>query len=281
MRVRADFVSPTWDYMVWHALRWPAPKLDVDLVHAPSLAIPPHRVPLVVSIHDLAFLRHPETFTRHGRRFHEHGLAIARREAGAVIVPSAFTRDELVAVGFAPSRIHQVALATTLRPTQPTIDRAPLGGPRYLLVPGTIEPRKGHALIVEAFAQARRRLPDLELVIAGRTGWISTSERDALRQPLVHLVDRPTDAALDRWFRRATLVVNMSRYEGFGLTVLEALGYGCPTIASDIPAHRELAADAAWLVPPDDADALATAIVELIEDRDDVHPPVRVGEAAS
>ena len=90
----------------------------------------------------------------------------------------------------------------------------------------------------------------------------------ALRQPLVHLVDRPTDAALDRWFRRATLVVNMSRYEGFGLTVLEALGYGCPTIASDIPAHRELATDAAWLVPPDDADTLATAIVELIEDRD-------------
>ena len=95
----------------------------------------------------------PDAFTRHGRRFHEHGLAIARREAGAVIVPSAFTarrarRRRLRAVTDPPGGAGDNA------PTDSTDDRrAPLGGPRYLLVPGTIEPRKGHALIVEAFAR--------------------------------------------------------------------------------------------------------------------------------
>ena len=83
---------------------------------------------------------------------------------------------------------------------------------------------------------------------------------------MVRIVEQPTDAVLDRLYRNATLVVNMSRYEGFGLTVLEALAYGCPTIASDIPAHRELVDSAARLVAPDDVAALAAAIEKIIED---------------
>jgi hypothetical protein len=92
-----------WRYELWHRLRRPAVPVRSDVIHAPSLALPPsHDTPLVVTIHDLAFLRHPEVFTRRGVDFHRRGLAIAYREAAVVIAISDFTRGELIRCGFEP-----------------------------------------------------------------------------------------------------------------------------------------------------------------------------------
>ena len=83
-------------YELWHRTRRPVVRIDADVVHAPSLAIPPVRkLPLVVTVHDIAFMRFPDGTTRRGVSFHRRGLEIARREATLVLSPSTFTRGEL------------------------------------------------------------------------------------------------------------------------------------------------------------------------------------------
>src|SRR6266513_2199001 len=83
-------------YEMWHRFRRPAVRLPADIVHAPSLAVPPAGpIPLVVPVHDISFRRIPQVTTPRGVRFHTRGLDVARRDATLIIVPSAFTRQEL------------------------------------------------------------------------------------------------------------------------------------------------------------------------------------------
>ena len=93
-------------YEAWHRLRRPVVRVEGDLVHATSLAVPPARGrPLVVTVHDLVFLRQPEHLTARGVAFHRRGLELARRDAAAIVVPTAFGRDDLVREGFDPSML--------------------------------------------------------------------------------------------------------------------------------------------------------------------------------
>lgn len=263
--------SPRWRYARWHRDRRHRLKLDVDVCHAPSLALPPTTAPLVVTVNDVAFLRHSAAFTTHGARFHERALEIARREAAAIIVPSAFTRDELLREGFEPDRLHRVPLATRVTALQSPHDLCEPPSPRnarggYLLVVGTIEPRKDHATVIAAFERVRRHRPDLALVIAGGPGWLPKHTAPELERPGVVVLGHVSDGELDRLYRSAEIVVNASIYEGFGLTVLEALARACPVVASAIPAHIELVGEAARLFPPRDVDALADVIDALLDD---------------
>lgn len=260
-------------YELWHRTRRPRIGFGLDVCHAPSLAVPACVAPLVVTINDVAFLRHPETFTRHGVRFHERGLAIARDEAAAVITPSAFTRDELLREGFDATRVHHVPLglpnpgAPDPARTRQRVDALGVPGP-YVLVTGTIEPRKAHHVIVSAVRELRARGTDISLVIAGPIGWMPAAAVAALDQPGVQLVGRVPDVTLDALYRHAAVVASASVYEGFGLPVLEALARGCSVVASDIPAHAEVLGDTGRLVPPGDAFAMADAIAELLADPD-------------
>jgi glycosyltransferase involved in cell wall biosynthesis len=266
-----QMLSPRYRYELWHRTRRPRIGFGLDVCHAPSLAVPACAAPLVVTINDVAFLRYPETFTRHGVRFHERGLTIARDEAAAVITPSAFTRDELVREGFDRNRVHHVPLGLP-RPgapdaalTRARVDALGVAGP-YVLVTGTIEPRKAHHVIVSAVRELRARGTDVSLVIAGPIGWMPAAAVAALDQPGVQLVGRVHDTTLDALYRHAAVVASASVYEGFGLPVLEAIARGRPVVASDIPAHAEVLGDAGRLVTPGDVDAMAGAIAELLED---------------
>ncbi len=115
-----------------------------------------------MTVHDLAFLRHPEVFTRHGVDFHRRGLAIAHREAAVVLAISEFTRGELVQCGFEPDRVHVAPMAIVV--PSPEIDSvldarvAAVGidGP-YVLSVGTIEPRKGLDTLAAAIARSPPR----------------------------------------------------------------------------------------------------------------------------
>jgi glycosyltransferase involved in cell wall biosynthesis len=261
-------------YELWHRLRRPGlPRAfvqEVDLVHAPSLAVvPAGRRPLVVTVHDLAFERRPEAFTRRGIAFHRRGLALARAEAAAVVVPSAFTRQELVQAGFAPDRVHVAHHgAPAVRPAAPAAEaaqRAARGVPDdYVLAVGTVEPRKGLDVTAAAVRMLRDRgRTDLALVIAGPPGWGRVPELEA---PWIRRLGAVDDGLLSALYRGAAVLAQSSRWEGFGLPVLEAMSHGCPVVAADAASLPEIVGAAAPLVPPDDPEALADALDALLGD---------------
>ncbi len=297
------FGGGRWLYDSWHRFRRPAVRVPGDLVHAPSLGVPPPgRRPLVVTIHDLAFQTHPECYPPRGRAFHERGLAIARAEAAAVIVPSEATAAELRDAGFEPGRIHVAHHGIDLGPLSPLETpgpdfpagslnpmqamhphwqpSGPLGTPvgaggdqdtpvlgleprSYVLFVGTVEPRKGIDVLLDAHTALRQAHPELRLVIAGPPGWGETPMLDG---PGVVAPGRIDELTLDALYRGAAALAVPSRAEGFGLPALEAMARGCPVVASDAGALPEVVGDGGLLVPPGDADALAAALGKILAD---------------
>ncbi len=204
-------------YEAWHRFRRPVVKVPGDLLHSTSLAVAPAgRRPLVVTVHDLVFLRQPEHLTSRGVSFHRRGLAIARREAASVIVPTEFGKDDLVSEGFEAERIH-VAHHGVATPDEP--DPAVVGAvlewlgihPPFLLFVGTIEPRKGVVDVLDAHTALRADHPDLTLVLAGPPGW---GESPDLDRPGVVATGNVGDRELDALYRSATALVLPERYSG-------------------------------------------------------------------
>lgn len=261
--------GPPLRYELWHRLRRPRVALDADIVHAPSLAVPPTGdIPLVVTIHDVAFLRHPEVFTRRGVAFHRRGLAIAHREAAAIIAVSEFTRAELIRTGFEPERIHLAPLGINLAPPDPApeldarVAAVGVTAP-YVLSVGTIEPRKGLDTLAAAFTRLRRGHPDLMLAIAGPQGWLEVPGLDA---PGIRRLGKVDEATLDALYRRADVCALPSRYEGFGLPALEAMARGCPVVVSDVTALPGVVGDAGVFAPPSDVNAWTAALHGVLSD---------------
>jgi glycosyltransferase involved in cell wall biosynthesis len=256
-------------YELWHRLRRPVIGVPGDVVHATSLAVPPTgRRPLAVTVHDLVFLRQPETLTSRGVSFHTRGLELARRHAGVVIVPSAFGRDDLVAEGFDPDRVHVAHHGVEIpAPADPAADRRILDGlgveAPFLLFVATLEPRKGVHTALDAHAALRARHPDLGLVLAGPPGW---GEPPDLRRPGVVATGRVGDRVLDALYRNAVALALPTSYEGFGMQVLEAMARGCPVVTTDVACLPEICGGAADLVPHGDVDALAAALDRLVTD---------------
>lgn len=256
---------------IWQRLRRLRVRLDVDVCHAPSIALPPVRAPLVVTINDLAFRHHPEWFTRHGTRFHERGLQLAAREGAIVLAPSLQTLDDLAHAGFDSDRLRHVPLGTSIPPApDPSECTKRLGhlqvdGP-FVLAVGTVEPRKGHGALADAVAMLRSRRPDVRLVVAGPIGWHATPILADLDRPWIHVLGPVASADLEVLYRRATVVASLSRCEGFGLPVLEALARGRPVVVSDIPAHREVAGTAAVFVDHQNTQEVAEALEHVLDD---------------
>ena len=260
-------------YEAWHRFRRPQLPVSDAVVHGPSLAVPPRRTragdaALVVTVHDVAFLRFPEFFTPRGVAFHRRGLALTYDEASVIITPSAFTRDELIAEGFEPERV--IAIPHGMVPPAPptpeaiaaTRDHFAIPGP-YLLVVGTVEPRKGLDTAAAAFRAVRQAHPKLRLVIAGPHGWNTV---DGLDEEGIIRTGAVTDDQLEALYADAALCLVPSRYEGFGLPALEAMARGCAVIASDSSSLPEVVAEAGVLVPPGAVDAWIDAIRALLED---------------
>lgn len=261
---------PPWRYELWHRLRRPRVHLDVDIVHAPSLAVPPSgRTPLVVTVNDIAFVRYPELFTRHGARFHNLGLDITRKEAGAVVVPSQFTRDELIREGFDPGSLfvahHGVEMPSPVdaEAVEVTLRRVGVQRP-FVLTVGTLEPRKNFPTLARAVERVRERRDDVSLVRVGPPGWGNV---EGLEGPGIRELGAIDDGTLDALYRSAAVCALPSRYEGFGLPLLEAMARGCPVAASDVSSLPEVVDGAGPLLAPDDVDAWAEALRSILEDR--------------
>ena len=256
-------------YELWHRFGRPRIKLPVDVIHAPSLAIPPTgEVPLVVTVHDIAFLREPEAFTTRGLEFHRRGLTLAHRHASAVITASRSARDELVRVGFDRDRIFLAPHGVDVR--EPESDeqidqrlRRVGVEPPFVLSVGTVEPRKGLDTLAAAFTAARPSISGLTLAVVGPDGWLQVAGLDA---PGIRRLGTVDERTLDALYRRALLCAVPSRYEGFGLPALEAMARGCPVIASNATSLPEVVGNAGVLAPVGDVDAWTNALIALAHD---------------
>jgi glycosyltransferase involved in cell wall biosynthesis len=261
----------------WVALRRPAlPRrllAGLDVVHATSAAVPPARgLPLVVTVHDLAFLHHPEAYPPAGRRWHERSARIAAAEAALLLTPSAATaRDLTERYGVEPDRTLVTPLGAD--PVEPdlagaraVLARLRVAGP-YLLTVGTLEPRKNLARLLDAFAEAAPELGDHRLVVVGPSGWGPQPPPGAVGAAgRAALAGKVPDAVLHGLYALADGLAYPSLYEGFGLPVVEAMAHGVPVLTSDRSSLPEVAGDAALLVDPTDTAAIAAGLVRLAGD---------------
>jgi glycosyltransferase involved in cell wall biosynthesis len=218
-------------------------------------------VPFVVTIHDLAVLRYPETFNRWTRTYSRYSLPHVVRAARALIAVSDFTRRELLDVLDVPEeKVHVIPNA--VGPPFEADGEAADGD--YVLAVGTLEPRKNLPRLVDGFQRAG--LNGCELRVAGMRGW---GDARAAGESVRWLGFVP-DAELARLYRGARCVAYVSQYEGFGLPVLEAMACGTPVVAGRNEAAEEVTGDAAVLVDPLDPDAIAAGLAEAIDRRDEL-----------
>lgn len=260
-------------YETWHRARAPRVQLAtgrVDAIHATTLAIPPKSAPLVVTMHDLAFVHSPEHFTERGNRFFARGLELAASDADLIVCPSEATARDCKDYGIPGERLRVVPWGVA----QDTSSEREVGEMRaslgldhpYLLWTGTIEPRKNLPRLVEAFLSMDL---DLQLVLAGPEGWNedlrSLVDGHPGRIRSLGFVD-PDD--LRALYAGAEAFCYPSLFEGFGLPVVEAMAQGTPVVTSRGTATEEVAGGAAVLVDPTDLGSIADGIAAALAERE-------------
>lgn len=274
-------VSERWLTAGWQRLRLPI-AIDrfigpFDALHCPDFVAVPSRRPVIITIHDLSYLKVPRFAHPQLAAYLTNAVPRAIDRASAVIAVSQTAADDVA--DMYPAALNKVVAIPNgvdpvfRRPDPSTIQRTlnQLGPQQpYVVIVGTIEPRKNHLSLLGAFERAHEFRPDMSLVIAGRPGWLSAPIISAIRAastrlPVVHL-DNLADEALTAVIAGSLGLVYPSWYEGFGLPVAEAMACGTAVITSRGGALEEVAGDAALLVDPADIDAMAAAMVKLHDD---------------
>jgi glycosyltransferase involved in cell wall biosynthesis len=242
---------------VWYPLGIGRAARELDLLHCTTMRGPVRaRIPVVVTVHDLAVLRYPETFPLWHRRTGRLALRASVRAAEAVVAVSAFTRSELATLLDVPGDRVRV-IPNGVDPVFTPDGEAAAGN--YVLAVGTLEPRKNLGRAVEA-----ARIAGVELRVVGARGWGGVE--------VPGWVGRPGDEELASLIRGARCLLLPSIYEGFGLPVLEAMACGTPVVTSRRGATEEVAGGAAVLVDPLDPAAIAAGIDEAERRRDELVP---------
>jgi glycosyltransferase involved in cell wall biosynthesis len=280
-RVPARLLQAAWARVAFPPVEWLAGP--VDLFHATNFAAPPARqAAVVVTVHDLSYLRYPEMVTAASARY--ASLVPKALARGATLcAPSAAVAAELTdAYRLTPERVVVTPLgvdpkwAAATPPDPAWLADHGLPG-RYLLFVGSLEPRKNLATLLVAYrALLGGRVqdpagpvegPDLPpLVLVGPPGWGEALDLTGLPAGAVRTPGYLPEDDLARVMAGAAALAFPSWYEGFGLPALEALACGIPVVAADLPALREVLGDQAELVPPGDADALAATLAKVLED---------------
>jgi len=282
-----QFFSDDWLHRIWHRARLPIPIEvaigRVDLFHEPDFVLPPTlpRTPTVLTVHDLTFVRDPESAFPRLRRYLNRVVPQSVARTTHVLADSAATKNDLVELYRAsPDKITvlyggvDARFAPVRDPEQLAAVRAKynIGLNPFILGLGTIQPRKNYKRLIQAFAALRSPRSTLRLVIVGGKGWLY----DDVFAEVKHLglegcvlfpgfVD---DDDLPVLYSAAEVLAFPSIYEGFGLPILEAMACGTPVVTSVTSSLPELAGDAALLIEPTDVGAIAAALHRVLQEAD-------------
>lgn len=273
--------------ILWEQTMLPALALrdGIDVLHCPLNVLPiACRVPVVLTIHDLTFIRYPDRFHPAKQRYLATFTRYAARHARRIVTDSGATRADVIeAFGISPGAVDVVypGVDPDFRPVDPAdvgqasklaSFRARHNLPdKFILYLGTLEPRKNVDRLVRAFASLVRKGLPHSLVLAGGRGWdFEAIDRAVIEEGIENRVRFPgyvRRAEQPLWYSAADLFVYPSQYEGFGLPVLEALACGTPVVTSTASSLPEVVGAAGLTVNPDDERALADAIASVVTDR--------------
>jgi glycosyltransferase involved in cell wall biosynthesis len=266
-------VRVAWEQLVQP---WVLHRIGADLVHGPVFVGPLlAHCPVIVTIHDLSFIRFPDLFRPVNRLYLTVLTRLSARCARRLIAVSAHAAAESTRLlGVPRERVDVVyhGVDPVFRPLpadEIAAFRRRRGLPeRFVLFVGTLEPRKNLVRLVEAFARIRDSR--VGLVLAGGKGWLyddlfARVEALGLDEEIVFPGYVMNDE-LPLWYNAATVFGYPSVYEGFGLPVLEAQACGTPVLTSNISSLPEAAGDGALMVDPYDVEALAAGLDRLLED---------------
>lgn len=239
-------------------------KDKIDVFHGANHAIPLRgKCPKVVTIHDLAYYYmevHGEGFDR----YLQHTTNLAMAVANKVIAVSQSTANDCIREGVPANKIEMIYQGFEGVPEALHIEPKPaMSSQPYILFIGTIQPRKNIEYIIKAFKQISAHYPH-QLILAGAPGDSSENAEKLITE--LGLNDRVTllgyisDEERDNLYRHADVFVYPSKYEGFGLVLLEAMSYNLPVITADNSALPEAAGDAALYCDAEKPETLAQAL---------------------
>jgi glycosyltransferase involved in cell wall biosynthesis len=236
-----------------------------DVLHFWDWMYPPQRAGVrATMIHDLVPLRFPEWTTRRTRQMHRAKYRNAARTCDVILVNSRFTAEDVCErLGVSPERVR-VAYPGVDDRFSAEGERADLGRP-YVLTLATLEPRKNLGALVDAHALLPAGGP--ALAVAGGAGW---GEQPELAREGVLPLGYVPDGEVPRLLRGAAAFVYPSRFEGFGMPIVEAMACGVPCVVSSHPSMDEACGDAAVRVDPERPEAIAAGIERALAERDEL-----------
>lgn len=279
---RPSHISPKWWARIWHRAQIPYAIENIlgniSLYHATDFVLPPihKKTKSIVTIHDLSYIRVPETASPSLKAYLDAVVPRSLHRATHIHAVSEMTRQDIISLyQIPPEKISVIFNAVEphfkpITPTQELFTKYNIPNVPYIITVGTVQPRKNYSRLVKALAQLRTK-HDIHLVVVGGNGWLEdefyATIRNTKMTDYVHLTGFVADKELPALYTGAQMMVFPSLYEGFGIPILEAMACGVPVVSSNTSSLPEVAEDAALLIDPYSVDEIHNALERVITDQ--------------